>query len=332
MRRIVQRRLPDGSIRTVQPFHICMEGMETVVLCRDEEDYDAMVKIICLCARRKNVIVIIYAVVSNHCHVAVLAVSQKDADCFGAELKRIYSMWFSRKYGENEILRNSDVKAIALDSDWYVRNALAYIPRNALDNGCNVDTYPWSGYRAMFKGDAMEKRNGFPVDRLTKVERRSIFHTGDNMKDATWLIDNDKRLIPSSFCDTDYLEQVFNGDQAFFMKTIGILNPAEMHSKLVEQPRMRFSDSEFYKLVNEISLRFFKTDLSQISLTQKYRLLPYVKRSFHTTIPQLARAFGLTRDQVSAALGEKRPKEGFSQTNPIDNEWPWPFPGKVQGL
>ena len=50
-----------------------MKGLESLILYRDDDDYDAMVKILCLCARRKNVIVIIYTVVSNHCHVAVLA-------------------------------------------------------------------------------------------------------------------------------------------------------------------------------------------------------------------------------------------------------------------
>ena len=97
-----------------------MEGLESVILCRNAIDYDAMVKIMCVCARRKNVIIIIYAVVSNHCHVAVLAACRQDADNFGAELKRVYSMWFSRRYGETETLKGADVKAIELDSDWYV--------------------------------------------------------------------------------------------------------------------------------------------------------------------------------------------------------------------
>ena len=66
MRRVVTHELPDGSIRQLYPFHISMEGLETAILCRDDMDYDAMVKILCIAARRKNVIVVIYAVVSNH--------------------------------------------------------------------------------------------------------------------------------------------------------------------------------------------------------------------------------------------------------------------------
>ena len=89
MKRAVLRQMPDGNVRYVQPYHVSMEGQEKVILFRDAEDYDAMVKIICVCARRKNVIVIIYAVVSNHCHAAILAVCQEDADAFCEEIKRI---------------------------------------------------------------------------------------------------------------------------------------------------------------------------------------------------------------------------------------------------
>lgn len=180
MRRIVQRTLPDGTIGNVQPFHICLEGLEKAVLCRDDKDYDAFVKIICLAARRKNVIVVIYTVVSNHSHATVLALCQEDADSYGEEVKKMASMWVSGRYGERKLLRGTDIKAPCLDSDWYVRNALAYVPRNALDNGCNVNEYRWSGYRAMFRGRIPPGAPG-PVRKvaeMTRREHRALFHYG----------------------------------------------------------------------------------------------------------------------------------------------------------
>ena len=239
MRRTVERRLPDGTIRTVQPFHISMEGLETAILCRDDKDYDALVKILCVAAKRKNVIVVIYVVVSNHCHAGLLATSQTSADEYGQEVKRIYSMWFTRKYGENNVLRRVDIKAIILDSDSYVRNALAYIPRNAIDNGCNVNEYEWSGYRAMFSG--RNGVNGVRVKLLTKRDRERLMHTGDRLTDTEWVLDDKNRLIPASWCDTDYLEQAFEHDAAFFLKAIGNQNSAEMHQKLVENPREKIA-------------------------------------------------------------------------------------------
>ena len=307
MKRVVLRRLPDGSFRNVQPFHVSMEGLERTILCRDEEDYDAMVKILCVSARRKNVVLVIYAVVSNHCHAVVLARYQQDADDYGGEVKRMTAMWFSRKYGESGVLKGTDVKAICLDSDWYVRSALAYVPRNALDNGCNVNEYPWSGYRAMFSQDVSKRVNVRPVSSLHRDEMRRIMHTADKLKDVPWLLDDSGRLIPSSICDSAYLEQAFGNDQSFFLRTIGSLNPAEMNQKLIDNPRKRLTDSEFYKHTAAVSLRWFKAELSRLSLEQKARLIPYISRTMKTSVPQLARTFGLNRDMIRKMLG--RPPE-----------------------
>ncbi len=304
MRRVVTHELPDGSIRQLYPFHISMEGLETAILCRDDVDYDAMVKILCIAARRKNVIVVIYAVVSNHSHVAILAASQQEAHDYGQELKRMYAMWFRRKYGESSVLRRTDIKAILLDSDWYVRNALAYIPRNALDNGCPINDYRWTGYRAMFR----ENNIPGPVRRvagLTKRERESIMHTGDDLSGVSWLIDSKNELIPDSFCEHRYLEQAFEWDHAFFLKTLGGQNSAEMYNKLIDTPRQMQTDGEFFKRANETCQRWFKEDLSGISEERKTRLIPYLYRTCHTTIPQLSRAFGLSQSRVSLILGRK---------------------------
>lgn len=277
-----------------------MKGMEKLILFRDDDDYDAMVKIMCVCARRKSVIIIIYAVVSNHFHVAVLATSQKEAFEYGQELKRMYAMWFRKKYGHAKALLMVDIKAIALDSDWYVRNALAYIPRNALDNGCNVNEYKWSGLSAMFGRSSFAGTT--PVRTLTKQQKRDIMHTGDKLDDVPWMLDEAKRLIPSSFCDHTYLEQAFNNDMTYFIRTIGGQDSSEMTWKLVDGPRTMQHDTDFLNSIKELSLRWFKTELTELSIEKKTRLIPYVYRTTKTSVAQLARAFGIGRDDVERIL------------------------------
>ena len=303
MKKYVTRVLPSGETKTVYPFHVCIKGAETAIHCRDEEDYDVYVKYIALCARRKNVIVIIYAVVSNHCHVAVLAARQADADAFSKELKRMYSQWFQAKYHESKILHRVDAQAILLDNDWYVRNALAYIPRNALDNGCAVQDYPWSGFRAMFRGGPGPE--GKRVESLTKREVGNTLHTRENLKDVTWLLDEKNRLIPDSFCDTAYLEQAFNGEAAFWLKTIGAVNSAELEEKLVNGPRQMLPDSEFLKIVDDTAQRWFSHNLSTLPREKKLRILPYLWRTRKTTVKQLARVMNMTREDISQILGIK---------------------------
>ena len=131
-------------------------------------------------------------------------------------------------------------------------------------------------------------------------------HTGDNLDDVPWLLDKDGRLIPSSFCDYTYLEQAFNNDLAFFMKVIGSQNSSEMTWKLVDVPRTMLVDGEFLKQVNETSNRWFQSDISGLSVQSKIRLLPYIYRTMKTSIPQLARTFGVSREEITHILAPLR--------------------------
>ena len=301
MKRIVIRTLPSGQVQNVQPFHISMKGLEKAILCRDNEDYGVLVKYIAVCAHRKDVIVVIYCVVSNHCHVAILAASYEDACNFASELKRVYAQWFQIKYLEKQILKGVDIKALYLDSDSYVRNALAYIPHNALDNGCPIDQYRWSGYQAMFR-IKNQSPQGFPVSKFTRREQDRIMHTREPLKDVPWQVDADGNLIPATFCDVDYLEQAFNHDQTYWLRTIGTLNGAEMEEKLVNSPRRILPDTEFFKEVADIARRWFSKEPGDLPKEQKFRLLPYLWRTRKTTINQLARVLGLDRKEIIRAI------------------------------
>ena len=296
------KNLPDGSQGRVYPFHISYEGMEKIIICRDDDDYDRFVKCMAVCARRKNVIIIIYAVVSNHAHIAILAKSYSEAYDYAYELKRVYSQMFAYKYKISKSLRKAGVDVEYLDSDWYLRNALAYIPRNAYDNGAeSIKNYKWSGYRAMFtKGEA-----NVPVKKvslLTKREKESIMHTGDDLPDVKWLLNPDYELEPVSFCDYDYLEKTFGYSEAFFCKCIGEVNVSEMTHKLVISPRVRKNDAEMMTDVEALAEKWYSQKIENLSSEHKARLLQYVKRTMKTSIPQLARIFGLERQVIEKLL------------------------------
>lgn len=296
----VLRKLPDGTTRTVHPFHMSLEGMSTAVICRDDEDYDVMVKVMCVAALRCNVIVIIYAVVSNYCHSAVLAASRADAEHFGKEVKRVYSMWMSRKHGERNIMDSTDSQAIPMSDRFHVRNALAYIPRNAMDNKCNVQEYPWTGFSAMF--NSLLPGDAIPVSSLTRRARVEIMHTGQSLKNVPWLLDSDFRLIPRSFCDWEYLEQAFENDIAYWLRLVGGVNSAQMREKFIDGPREMKPDTECRKSVGQIASDWFGKSLSDLSMEQKSHLLPYVFRTMKTTVSQLARVFSIEQDKVKRML------------------------------
>ena len=299
--RITNRELPDGTVSRVYPFHISLEGMESVLLCRDEEDFDVLQKHFYVCSWVNNVRVIIDVEMSNHGHLAVLADCMESAVRAAEAIKKKHSQYLAYKYEEKGILSRSDVKVLYLDSDSYLRNALAYIPRNALDTGSRIEDYKWSSYRAMFsKGYT----GGYAqsVSALTRREKESLFHTHADLSRVPWKIDAGGVLIPETACDHKYLEDAFLGDQAFFLRIIGGLNYAQMHEKLVSGPRTRQNDASFLVVAEDIAGRWFGKPIAKLSKEQKIRILLNLYRTTSTSPAQLARCLQMKKLDVEEAI------------------------------
>lgn len=298
------RELPDGSITRVYPYHLCFEGKEDAVLFRDDEDCDVMVKYIALSAHKCATILVHYVVVSNHVHIILLAAEENSSVKLANDLKKRYSMWMNKKYGTKGILCGLEYNILLLDSIWYLRNAIAYVTRNALDNSDAVDSYRWSAHQAFFVS-TQNKRTTKVADISTR-DVRKIFHCRDFSGKKTWAIDNINRLEPSSVCDVSYVESAFNKNPVYYMKVVGVVNIAEMKLKLEELPRGMRYDADLYQLVSEISMKWYNLEIDRLSLLQKSRLLPYVYRTIRTSVPQLARVLGLEREKVSELLHIKK--------------------------
>lgn len=301
-RLIVRRSLPDGRICRVSPFHISLEGLESSTICRDEEDYDVMVKYICLCARRFNVLVVIYCVVSNHAHIAVLAEKERDAEKYAEGLKKVQSMWLRRKYEAYKTLMRTQHDVLPIETVRHARNAFAYIPRNAIDNGSSIVDYKWSGFRAMFcKGNTRSKC--YTLSRMTTREQEKIMHSGDDLRSVPWSLNDKNELEPVSFCDWQYLERLFNGDQSFFLRAVGEVNTVYERYELSVVRRKRMTDSDFMKTVNDFSNAWYGVGIDNLSPAQKARFLGFLGKKMRLYPPQVARCLRMEREDVEKILG-----------------------------
>lgn len=63
--------------------------------------------------------------------------------------------------------------------------------------------------------------DGIPVASLTKRDKEELMHTKDNLKDVKWTLDDNGYLDPRSWCDSQYLEQAFENDASYFLRTVG---------------------------------------------------------------------------------------------------------------
>lgn len=304
--RIVSRPLKNGTIVQMHPFHISLEGMEKVMLCRDDEDYDHLQKSFYLGAWKNDCRVISEIAMSNHGHIAVLAPAMASAHKVGEFIKKHHSQYLSWKYRERGILSRSDICVKYLDNNWYVRNALAYIPRNTADTGMRVEDYRWSSYRGMFSGGRCQG-GVYRVADLPRRDREAIFHTHEDLSSVPWVLNADYGIEPASACDWQYLESAFDNDQAFFLKTIGSVNPSEMQQMLVLSGREKHADAEMLAVITRLADKWYGKTVIELSPEQKSYLLPYLYRSYRTTIPQLSRCLQLPRDTVASLLPRRRP-------------------------
>ncbi len=302
--RVVARKMRDGSIGKLSPFHISLEGMESVLLCRDDEDYDHLQKSFYLCSWIMDCRVISEIAMSNHGHVAILATGMDAARRVGEMIKKRHSQYLSWKYSEKGILNRSDVCVKYLDSDWYVRNALAYIPRNAIDAGVRVEDYRWSSYRGMFVSGRCPSGVRRVAD-LSRREQELLFRTHADLHAVPWVLDMEGRIEPASACDIQYLEDAFNNDQAFFLKTIGSVNEAEMRQMLEMSGRVRQADAEMLAAISRMAEKWYGKKVLELTPEQKARMLPYLYRSYRTTIPQLSRCLQVPRSLVSSLLSTR---------------------------
>ena len=300
--RVVQRKLPDGTVTKVYPFHISMEGMESVLICRDDEDYDHLQKSFYLGGYINNILIVSDIEMSTHGHLAVLAKNWEAASQTGEYVKKRHSQFLSHKYGDRKLLARTRLSIQYLDSDRYVRNALAYIPRNAADTGMRIEDYRWSSYRAMFvQGRCTGMRC---VSALSKQEKRDCFHTHLNLDNVPWMLDAEGYLDPVSACDYQYVEDAFMGDQAFYLRMIGNVNMAEMRQKLVKNAHLWQADSAFLVTVASVAADWYHKDIQELLPEQKKRLITYLYRCFRTSVAQLSRCIRMSRDDVLQTLLE----------------------------
>lgn len=299
--RIVNRTSRDGIVIKMFPFHISLEGMESVLLCRDDEDYDHLQKSFYVSAWKNGCRVISEIAMSNHSHTAVLAPGLEAAQRTGEMIKKRHSQYLSWKYNENGLLNRSDICIKYLDTNWYVRNALAYIPRNAADTGERVEDYRWSSYRGMFVTGRCSSGVVRVVD-LSRRERELLFRTHEDLSGVPWVLNADGNIEPGSACDYKYLESAFDNDQTVYLKMIGSVNTAEMRQMLVLNGRNKQSDAEMLAVISRLAEKWYDKTVLELSPEHKARILPYLYRCYRTSVPQLARCLRMPREVVYGLL------------------------------
>ena len=193
-------------------YHICTDGNAIAWMFQDEEDFIAGVNRIGLCVLKTYIAVVAFVLMDNHVHF-VLNGTSIQCKAFINMYKRLTGRWIGNKYGQTDYLRLLPTEMIKIEDEEGLMNTIAYIGRNSMVAGYEFMPceYPWGSAKYMFRdrskgsmlGDACTTIGSMTVDQQRAVLKSRIPVPVD------WTISQNGMILPSSFMDLGYVEQIF---------------------------------------------------------------------------------------------------------------------------
>lgn len=285
-------------------YHVCTNGLEELVLLRDDEDYRTAWNYLALCSWRCGIFIVAFILMSNHVHALTACQNADQVNRFIKLYKHLISKHLFNKYGMRQTLHNTPDCISQIDSVQYLKNCIAYILRNAISAKIcvKIEDYMWSSYRYYFleKGNMNSSK---PVSSLSFRKKRSILKTDMDLSECPLTIDQNGMIDPTSFLRTDIAEKAYWNSGKSFLLYLGSCNDSKMEYELACQPLLQISDIDLYEYIKRyISARFNGKELSELTTSEKCSVLKKIYFNFKTSIPQLSRIFGLPRHIIQKIM------------------------------
>lgn len=270
---------------------ITTENLKDRLWFKDEEDYKAGMNIVALLSVTMPVVVVAFILMSNHVHFILLC-TEEDALAFINKFKERYSKYFRLKYSYAKSLRRNgvDIQEVSLRDESFER-ALAYVQMNCVAaNICLYPgDYPWGTGGAFFnpypsRGIPLEQMSGRALARM--VHSRQRFPSG-------YVADERGFIDPHSYVPVKMVESIFRTPKRmnfFLMNSSKAKRRKELPS---------FSDQMVINAIRELAVSMFHTNSpSELNDGQKSELLRQVRYRLSSDPAQIARAAGLTYEEV----------------------------------
>lgn len=284
-------------------YHICTNGQDAPLLMRDDEDYKIACVYLALLSWKLKVDVLAYIIMSNHVHIMVKCRDRKEAEKFIRLYKQKLSLYLKYKYGVDRVLLGVADSITQIDTLRYFQNCIAYILRNALcAKVCSkLEDYPWSSYSAYFNDLSFD--GCYKVTTWGARERKKILKSKDVSSDCPYYFSYDGVILNRSFIRYDVVETAFRNSSRSFLYFLGTCNDAKMEYELAIKPQVRVGDAEMINAVERlVSSRFPGSNLSSLTQSNKCSLVKPLFFNNKTSVPQLSRVLGLSRQIVSNIL------------------------------
>lgn len=292
-----------GNLIKGNCYHICTNGHDTPILLKDEEDFITACNFIAIVAWKLKVDILAFIVMSNHLHTLIASQNRSEAKRFIRLLKQEISTYLKNKYGTRHCFEGVSDSISLVDSEKYLQNCIAYILRNAIcAKICKkLEAYPWSSYSSYFNKHSSSKLR--TVASLGIRERRRLLKSRLDLRNAPFTIDDKGRISNQSFVRFDIVEKVFHNSGKMFLSFLGRCNDAQMEYEFAVKPQIRIDDYNLVATAEKLVGSWFNGKaLSELTTSEKCRIVKNLFFNNKTTIPQLSRILGLPRELITQVL------------------------------
>jgi len=267
---------------------------------RDDADFKAGMNYVAVVAAASGVRVLAFILMSNHVHF-VLAGSREDVVAFIHEFKRRYSMYYQRKYGMQEFLRDNgvDIRPVGLEEESLER-AIAYVQMNSVAaNICvHATQYPWGTGPVFFRAGNPEGR---PLGELSRRAQARILYSNTRLP-GTFQLAPGGYIDPVSYVNVELVERLYRtpGRFEFFLR-----NSSKARLRLQEKAMPSFRDQSILAVVPDLCRTLFRKDaVADLSREQRGEMLRQLRFRFSADVAQLARILGLPYEEAVRLIDE----------------------------
>ncbi|MBO7603058.1 MAG: transposase [Bacteroidales bacterium] len=278
-------------------YLISTDHLETRLWFADDRDYACGMNYVAICAFRVKVNVVAFILMSNHVHF-ILECERSQAEDFINLFKRLYSMYYHRRYGKKEFLRRNkvDYQLLTLEGESLERG-IAYVQCNSVSARlcAHPSGYQWGTGAIFFNAFTPSSRS------ITSISRRSrerLLHSTLDYN-VDWQIGDGGYILPSSYVCVQFVESLFRSPARYQY----YLDNSSKARRVRDQIAPSFSDQLVHTAALNLCHSLFRANsIDDLSPSQTAELVIQLRRRFTSDPAQISRATGVIIQDVARIL------------------------------
>ncbi len=288
-------------------FHLSTTPIEDEIVFATESEYIIVNNLIALAISCSKVVLLAFAIMSNHLH---LILEGESGDClvFFENLMFRLQKVFAR-HGRGGIINRMKPGLVSIDNLKQFRDELAYVIRNPFVVRVDVNPFSFRWCSGFLYFNPFLHLGGIPASHLKGRALREFVHTREDVTVPETILVENGVANPASFVDYKKVESFFDNARQYVMWVLkNVEGQVETASRHGECPQL--NDEEVQRLAISLCRSIFKADSpKRLSEENKKRLAVRLKRDYYPSNGQLARSVNLSPDVINSLFPLSAPNK-----------------------